>query len=106
MQLWAWRTAQSMVEASHLRTEDELPTPYQLSLLIGILLASPDKMRRYLSYRFFRQPRIGAPLPPACKSLWYLSYRCFRQQRKEAPRSPKLLKQAGLMLCLCFLMAA
>ncbi|EXJ59187.1 hypothetical protein A1O7_06619 [Cladophialophora yegresii CBS 114405] len=81
MQLWTWKTAQSMAEASKLPKADELPTPYQLSLLIGMLLASPDRLRRYVSYR------------------------CFRQQRKKAPRSPGLLLQAGLMLSVCFLMA-
>ena len=70
-----------MVEATKLPTQDELPTPYQLSLLIGLLLASPDRLRRYLSYR------------------------CFRKQRRKAPRSPRVLLNAGLMLALCFLMA-
>lgn len=81
MQLWTWKSAQSMAEASKLPTESELPTPYQLSLLIGILLASPDRLRRYTSYRYFRQQRTAA--------------RC----------SPKTLVQAARMLYLCLAMA-
>ena len=82
MQLWGWRTAQSIVEASNRPGAEELPTPYQLSLLIGLLLASPNRLRRYVSYR------------------------CYRKQRKKAPHSPKLLLRAGLMLSLCFVMAS
>lgn len=74
MELWTWRTAQSMVEASNLGTDCELPTPYQLSLLIGICMASFDRLRRWTSYR-------------SC-----------RQQRRKSPRSPVPLVQAGRML--------
>ncbi|KAJ9607577.1 hypothetical protein H2200_007655 [Cladophialophora chaetospira] len=81
MQLWTWRAAQTMVEASKMSSQDEMPTPYQLSLLIGILLGSTDRLRRYISYR------------------------CFRSQRRKAPRSSRVLLHASLMLCLCFLMA-
>jgi len=80
MELWTWRTTKAMVEASKLSV-DELPTPYQLSLLVGICMASFDRLRRWTSYR------------------------SFRTQRRKAPRSPKLLVQAGLVLYLCFIMA-
>ncbi|KAK5048308.1 hypothetical protein LTR84_005978 [Exophiala bonariae] len=76
MDLWAWKIAQSMVEASADVEENGLPTVYQFSLLIGIALASFDRLRRWTSYR-------------SC-----------RRQRKRAQRSPKLLNRAGLLLYL------
>ena len=81
MQLWTWRVAQSMVESSKLPMEG-LPTPYQLSLLIGICMASRERLRRWTSYR------------------------CWRKQRRRAPRSPEVLVRAGLMLYLCLFLAS
>ena len=69
-----------MVKASKL-SADELPTPYQLGLLVGISTASIERLRQWTSHH------------------------CFRQQRRNAPRSPEMLSQAGRMLCLCFIMA-
>lgn len=80
MQLWTWKTAQSIVDASD-SPEHDLPSPYQFSMLIGICMASSDRLRRWASYRY------------------------FRQQRMKAPLSPKVLIQAALMLFWCLAMA-
>ena len=87
MDLWTWRTAQAMVEATSGSEPHNLPTTYQLSLLVGICLASVDRLRRWTSYR------------------------SFREQRKRAPRSPDVLVHAGLVLYLwlfmgCLMLAA
>jgi hypothetical protein len=64
MTLWTWRTARSLLRASSKSPARHLPTPYQCSLLIGICLASLDRLRRYTSYRWCRQRRIASPTPP------------------------------------------
>jgi hypothetical protein len=64
MTLWTWRTARSLLYASSKSPARHLPTPYQCSLLIGICLASLDRLRRYTSYRWFRQRRTASPTPP------------------------------------------
>lgn len=80
MELWTWRVAHAMIMNST-TPDGDIPTSYQLSLLIGICLASPGRLRRLTSYR-------------SCRS-----------QRLKSPRSPRLLAQAGRMFSLCILLA-
>ncbi|KAI1609914.1 hypothetical protein EDD36DRAFT_59900 [Exophiala viscosa] len=56
----------------------KLPTPYQMSLLVGILVASSAQLRCYLSYGLFR---------------------------KQRPRMPPVLHHAAFMIILSVLMA-
>ncbi len=39
----------------------KLPTPFQMSLLIGILVASGEQLRGYLGYVVFRKRRASIP---------------------------------------------
>lgn len=50
MMLWHLRTSQSMRTAAVEGQSGLLPTPYQLSLIIGITLASAERLRRYFRY--------------------------------------------------------
>ena len=52
MVLWSLRIAQSMRAASAELQYTRLPTPYQLSLVIGLTLASTERLRRYFGYLF------------------------------------------------------
>ena len=52
MVLWSLRIAQSMRTASAELQYTHLPTPYQLSLVIGLTLASTERLRRYFGYLF------------------------------------------------------
>jgi hypothetical protein len=54
MVLWSLRIAQSMRTASAELQYTRLPTPYQLSLVIGLTLASTERLRRYFGYLFSR----------------------------------------------------
>jgi hypothetical protein len=54
MSLWSLRIAQSMRTASSQLQYTRLPTPYQLSLVIGLTLASTERLRRYFGYLFSR----------------------------------------------------
>lgn len=81
MELWTWCAAQALVEVS--RHEDgDLPTPYQLSLLIGICMACVGRLRRWVSFR-------------SC-----------RKQKRHARRSSKVLLSAGRVMLLCLLLAS
>jgi hypothetical protein len=50
-----------MSRASNASRFDKLPTPYQLSMLVGLCLASFDQLRTYGIYLFSRKRRIGIP---------------------------------------------
>jgi hypothetical protein len=54
MSLWSLRIAQDMRTASSQLQYTRLPTPYQLSLVIGLTLASTERLRRYFGYLFAR----------------------------------------------------
>ena len=54
MVLWSLRIAQSMRTASAELRYTHMPTPYQLSLVIGLTLASTERLRRYFRYLFSR----------------------------------------------------
>lgn len=62
MTLWHIPTARRLAAITKARDVQELPTPHQLSMLIGLSAGSLDELRRYLFYRFnavkARQPRI------------------------------------------------
>lgn len=50
MALWSLPIAQDMRAASVELDAHHLPTPYQLSLIIGVTLASAQRLRRYFEY--------------------------------------------------------
>jgi hypothetical protein len=77
MVLWSLPIAQTMRTASAELDAGHLPTPYQLSLIIGVTLASVQRLRRYFEYALF-----GA-----------------------RPRIPPVLHKAAMMLTLCVLLA-
>jgi hypothetical protein len=54
MSLWTFPIAQSMRIASSTTQYSQLPTPYQLSLVIGISLASHQRLWRYYEYMLSR----------------------------------------------------
>src|SRR2546423_5459278 len=54
MVLWSLRIAQSMRAAPVRLQYTRLPTPYQLTLVIGLTLASTERLRRYFGYLFSR----------------------------------------------------
>ena len=59
MMLWSLRVAQSMRCASVKTEYDHLPTPYQLSLIVGLTLASTGRLRSYYDYLFSKsRPKI------------------------------------------------
>jgi hypothetical protein len=61
MSLWTLPIAQSMINASSTTQYSQLPTPYQLSLIIGISLASYQRLRRYYGYVL---SRVHSAIPP------------------------------------------
>jgi hypothetical protein len=77
MVLWSLPIAQTMRTASAELDAGHLPTPYQLSLIIGVTLASMQRLRRYFEYVLF-----GA-----------------------RPQIPPVLHKAAMMLTLCLLLA-
>jgi hypothetical protein len=77
MVLWSLRVAQAMRAASVALDAGHLPTPYQLSLIIGVTLASTQRLRRYFEY--------------------VLS--------GSRPQIPPILHKAALILTLCILLA-
>ncbi len=78
MELWRWRTARSLIEASSKTSTVDLPTPYQLGLLIGVCTASFDRLRRWTSYHLFRRQGPGpAQGPPALLQAAMFSYLLF-----------------------------
>ena len=58
MTLWSFKIAQKIRNASVDGKRYDLPTAYQLSLLIGLELASSDRLCRFLSYSHRLQTRI------------------------------------------------
>jgi hypothetical protein len=58
MTLWSFKIAQGIRNASVDGKRYDLPTAYQLSLLVGLELASSDRLRRFLSYSHKSQTRI------------------------------------------------
>lgn len=50
-----------------------LPTPFQMSLLIGILVAATDQLRSYFGYLIRREHRAGIP-PVLHRSAWMLTF--------------------------------
>jgi hypothetical protein len=52
MILWTLPVADSLRQASLEQSYAQLPTPYQLSLVIGLTLASYERLWRYLAYLF------------------------------------------------------
>jgi hypothetical protein len=60
MSLWTLPIARSMKIASSTTQYSQLPTPYQLSLVIGISLASYQRLWRYYEYMLSR-PRSAIP---------------------------------------------
>jgi hypothetical protein len=77
MTLWTWRATQSLLLLSSEVGATKLPTPDQLSLLVGLCLASLDALWDYTLYRHFRP----------------------RKNRKRTPVSPVLVR-TGLILYL------
>jgi hypothetical protein len=60
MALWSLRIAQSMRTASAELQYTHMPTPYQLSLVMRLILVSTERLRRYFSYLFSRS-RLTIP---------------------------------------------
>lgn len=52
MILWTLPVADSLRQASLEQSDAQLPTPYQLSLVIGLTLSSYERLWRYLAYLF------------------------------------------------------
>lgn len=61
MSLWTLPVARSMINASSTNQYSQLPTPYQLSLVIGISLASSQRLWRYYEYML---SRTRSTIPP------------------------------------------
>ena len=77
MLLWSLPIAQALRAASVTLDAGHLPTPYQLSLIIGVTLASIQRLRRYFQYALSR----------------------------SRPRIPPVLHKAAMILTLCVLLA-
>ena len=77
MVLWSLPVAQTIRAASVELNAGHLPTPYQLSLVIGVTLASMQRLRRYFEYLF----------------------------TGSRPRIPPVLHKAAMMLTLCVFLA-
>jgi hypothetical protein len=77
MVLWSLPIAQAMRAASVASDAGHLPTPYQLSLIIGVTLASTQRLRRYFQYAL----------------------------SGSRPRIPPVLHKAAMILTLCVLLA-
>src|SRR5271154_2097964 len=77
MVLWSLPIAQAMRAASVALDAGHLPTPYQLSLIIGVTLASTQRLRRYFQYALSR----------------------------SRPQIPPVLHKAAMILTLCVLFA-
>ena len=61
MVLWSLRTARTIRAASDGSHYTHLPTPYQLSLVVGLTLASTERLRRYIGYVFSKN---SSSIPP------------------------------------------
>jgi hypothetical protein len=62
MSLWMFPIARSMRVASSTTQYSRLPTPYQLSLIIGISLASYQRLWRYYEYMLSRRRSAIPPI--------------------------------------------
>ena len=62
MTLWSVVASANMRHASSTSNFDNLPTPYQLSMLVGLCLASVQQLRAYLWYA--ASPKRKTRLPP------------------------------------------
>jgi hypothetical protein len=69
MTLWSFKIAQEIRNASVDGKRYDLPTAYQLSLLVGLELASSDRLRRLVSYSHKSQTRIPPVLRQAALML-------------------------------------
>ncbi|OAP58300.1 hypothetical protein AYL99_07390 [Fonsecaea erecta] len=63
MNLSSFQSALLMYLSSSCSEQQDLPTPYQYSLLVGLCLASMGRLRRYFSYA----KEDGVVIPPALK---------------------------------------
>ena len=61
MSLWSIVSASQMQQASQSSRFVILPTPYQLSIMIGLCLASMEQLRAYLYYICRRKRKIRTP---------------------------------------------
>ncbi|ETN39549.1 uncharacterized protein HMPREF1541_05775 [Cyphellophora europaea CBS 101466] len=61
MTLWGLLASRTMSQASTTSHFERLPTPYQLSILIGLCLASMEQLRTYFGYVFSRRRKIALP---------------------------------------------
>lgn len=61
MTLWSLIASANMRQASSDSHFENLPTPYQLSLLVGVCLASIEQLRSFLGYALSRQRRTRVP---------------------------------------------
>ena len=77
MVLWSLPIAQTMQAASVELNAGHLPTPYQLSLIVGLTLASMQRLRRYFEYAL----------------------------SGSRPQIPPVLHKAAMMLTLCVFLA-
>lgn len=84
MTLWTWRATQSLLLLSSEVGATELPTPNQLSLLVGLCLASWDALWDYTLYRHFR----------------------LQDNRKRTPVSPVLVRAGSVFYLTLFLSGA
>lgn len=62
MTLWSLPIAERMRIASIKSQHSALPTPYQLSLVVGIILASYERLWQYFLYAFSKSPSKIAPV--------------------------------------------
>lgn len=62
MTLWHYPTAQKMVLLSSDGNPNKLPTPRQLSLLVGLAAGSVDELRKYIIYRSRRYRAVEASI--------------------------------------------
>lgn len=76
MVLWSLRIAQSMRTASAKSEYTRLPTPYQLSLVIGLTLASTERLRRYFEYLFSRSRPSIPPVVHHAAMMFTASIMC------------------------------
>ncbi|KAK4946603.1 hypothetical protein LTR10_014455 [Elasticomyces elasticus] len=61
MALCSLSASQELSRASTVGEYLKLPTPFQMSLLVGMLVASSAQLRSYLSYGLFRRQRPSMP---------------------------------------------
>jgi len=72
MALTALPVSKDLKVASNNSEYLKLPTPFQMSLLVGILVAAIDQLRSYFAYLVHRKHRAGIP-PVLHRSAWMLT---------------------------------